>query len=134
MLSQPRKTKYRKQFRGKMSGNSQGFSVSFGEFGLKALERSWISPNQIESARRTITHFLKRKGRIWIRVFPDKPFTQKGAGAPLGAGKGDVAGYVAVVRPGKVIFEVGGVPEVDARRSLELAAYKLPIKTKIVAK
>jgi len=131
-MLQPRKTKFRKQFRGQMNGLSKGNLVTFGEFGLKAMDRSWVTANQIEAARRAITHHTKRNGRMWIRLFPDKPFTEKGAGAPLGAGKGDVKGYVAVVKPGKILFEVSGVPEAEAREALRLASAKLPLVTKIV--
>ncbi len=131
-MLQPRKTKYRKQFRGQMTGLSKGNLVSFGEYGLKAMDRSWVTANQIEAARRAITHHTKRNGRLWIRLFPDKPFTEKGAGAPLGAGKGDVKGYVCVVKPGRVMFEVAGVPESVAREALKLASAKLPLVTKII--
>ena len=131
-MLQPGRTKYRKQFRGKMRGNSKGSLVSFGDVGLKALTRSWLTANQIEAARRAITHHTKRNGRVWIRVFPDKPITQKGAGAPLGAGKGDVCGYICVVKPGRVMFEVGGVAQDLAIQALKRAAAKLPLKTKII--
>jgi large subunit ribosomal protein L16 len=115
-----------------MRGNSQGNLVAFGEFGLKAMACGWITSNQIEAARRAIAHATKRNGRMWIRIFPDKPFTQKGAGAPLGAGKGDVKGYVAVIRPGRILFEVTGITEADARIALKLASAKLPIVTRVV--
>lgn len=131
-MLQPSRTKYRKQFRGRMRGTSQGNLVAFGEFGLKAMECAWITANQIESARRAVAHATKRNGRIWIRIFPDKPFTQKGAGAPLGAGKGDVKGYVSVIRPGRIMFEVSGIPEAEAREALRLAAAKLPLVSKVV--
>ncbi|MFA6518762.1 MAG: 50S ribosomal protein L16 [Candidatus Shapirobacteria bacterium] len=131
-MLQPSRTKYRKQFRGRMRGLSAGNQVSFGEFGLKSLECSWISANQIESARKAITHATKRNGRMWVRIFPDKPFTEKGAGSPLGAGKGDVKGYVSVIKPGRVMFEVSGVLESEAREALRLAAAKLPVRTKII--
>jgi large subunit ribosomal protein L16 len=131
-MLQPSRTKYRKQFRGRMRGNSQGNLVAFGEYGLKAMACGWITSNQIESARRAIAHATKRSGRTWIRIFPDKPFTQKGAGAPLGAGKGDVKGYVAVVRPGRILFEVTGIPEMEAYEALRLAAAKLPVITKVI--
>ncbi|MFA5025780.1 MAG: 50S ribosomal protein L16 [Candidatus Shapirobacteria bacterium] len=131
-MLQPSRTKYRKQFRGRMRGNSQGNLVAFGEYGLKSMACGWITSNQIESARRAIAHATKRSGRTWIRIFPDKPFTQKGAGAPLGAGKGDVKGYVAVVRPGRILFEVTGITEVAAHEALRLAAAKLPVITKVV--
>jgi len=131
-MLQPSRTKYRKQFRGRMRGNSQGNLVAFGEYGLKSLVCGWITSNQIESARRAIAHATKRNGRTWIRIFPDKPFTEKGAGAPLGAGKGDVKGYVAVIRPGRILFEISGVSELDAHEALRLAAAKLPVTTKVI--
>ncbi len=131
-MLQPSRTKYRKQFRGRMRGNSQGNLVAFGEYGLKAITCGWITSNQIEAARRAIAHATKRNGRIWIRIFPDKPFTQKGAGAPLGAGKGDVKGYVCVIRPGRILFEVTGIAEAEAHEALKLAAAKLPVITKVV--
>ena len=131
-MLQPSRTKYRKQFRGRMRGLSQGHLVAFGDFGLKAMECSWVTANQIEAARRAIAHATKRNGRTWVRIFPDKPFTEKGAGAPLGAGKGDVKGYVCVVRPGRILFEVAGIPEAEAHIALKLAAAKLPVVTKIV--
>ena len=130
-MLQPRKTKYRKQFRGKMRGNSKGNLVSFGEYGLKSLDCSWITANQLEAARRAISHATKRNGRMWIRIFPDKPFTEKGTGT-MGAGKGDVKGYVAVIKPGRVMFEVSGVGEAEAKIALTLAAAKLPVRCKIV--
>jgi len=131
-MLQPSRTKYRKQFRGRMRGLSQGNMVEFGDFGLKALECGWLTANQIEAARKAITHATKRNGRMWLRVFPDKPFTEKGAGAPLGAGKGDVKGYVCVVRPGRVMFEVAGVTDIEAHRALTLAAAKLPVVSKVI--
>ena len=132
-MLQPGRTKYRKQFRGKMRGNSKGKLVAFGDYGLKSMECSWLTSNQIESARKAITHHTKRNGRMWIRIFPDKPFTEKGTGT-MGAGKGDVKGYVAVVKPGRIIFEVSGITEVDARQALKLAAAKLPVVCKFVTK
>ena len=132
-MLQPGRTKYRKQFRGKMRGNSKGNLISFGEYGLKAMDRSWLTANQIESARKAISHHTKRYGRMWIRIFPDKPFTEKGTGT-MGAGKGDVKGYVAVVKPGRVIFELSGISETDAREALKLAAAKLPVVCKFVIK
>ncbi len=132
-MLQPGRTKYRKQFRGKMRGNSKGNLISFGEYGLKAMDRSWLTANQIESARKAISHHTKRNGRMWIRIFPDKPFTEKGTGT-MGAGKGDVKGYVAVVKPGRVIFELSGISETDAREALKLAAAKLPVVCKFVIK
>lgn len=132
-MLQPSRTKYRKQFRGKMRGNSKGNLVSFGEYGLKCTECGWITANQLEAARRAISHETKRNGRVWVRIFPDKPITQKGTGT-MGAGKGDVKGYVAVVKPGRVIFEVSGVSLEDTNTALKLASAKLPVKCKIVAK
>ena len=133
-MLQPGRTKYRKQFRGKMRGLSKGSLVSFGEYGLKSLECSWVTANQIESARRAISNHTKRGGHVWVRLFPDKPITQKGAGSPLGAGKGDVTGYVCVVRPGKVMFEIGGIAKEQSYEALKIAASKLPVKTKIIEK
>ena len=132
-MLQPSRTKYRKQFRGKMRGNSKGNLVSFGEYGLKSLDCSWITANQIEAARRAISHETKRNGRVWVRIFPDKPVTEKGTGT-MGAGKGDVKGYVSVIKPGRVIFEVSGISEQEANSALKLAAAKLPVRCKIVAK
>jgi len=113
-----------------MRGNSKGNLVAFGEYGLKSTECGWITANQLESARRAIAHHTKRNGRMWCRIFPDKPFTEKGTGT-MGAGKGDVKGYVAVVKPGRIIFEISGIPEMDAREALKLAAAKLPVVCKI---
>lgn len=129
-MLQPSRTKFRKQFRGRMAGNSKGNLVSFGEFGLKALQCGWLTANQIESARRAIAHSTKRNGKIWIRVFPDKPFTKKDG--HMGAGKGDVKGYVAVIKPGRVMFEVSGIIKEEAFKALKLAAAKLPVTSKIV--
>lgn len=133
-MLQPGRTKYRKQFRGRMHGLSRGNLVSFGEYGLKAMECGWVTSNQIEAARRAISHATKRNGRMWIRIFPDKPFTEKGAGAPLGAGKGDVKGYVCVVKPGRVMFEVSGITEAEAKKALAMASAKLPMVTKTIKK
>lgn len=135
MPLQPRKVKYRKSFRGRMKGiSTAGSQLEFGDFGLKSLGRGWLKAEQIEAARRVITRITKRGARIWIRIFPDKPFTKKPAGAPMGSGKGDVEGYVAVVLPGRIIFEVGGVEEEVAKEALRQAASKLPFTTKIVSK
>lgn len=129
----PKKAKYRKQFRGKMKGAAKrGSRLDFGEFGLKALESCWLSSRQIEAARKAIVHYTKRGGKIWIRVFPDKPVTQKPAEVRMGGGKGPVDHYVAVVKPGRIVFELAGVAEKMAVEALERAAAKLPIKTKIV--
>ncbi|KKS80599.1 MAG: 50S ribosomal protein L16 [Candidatus Beckwithbacteria bacterium GW2011_GWA2_43_10] len=134
-MLQPKRQKFRKSFRGSMNGLSQaGSSLNFGDFGLKALDRSWITARQIEAARKTITHHTKRVGRLWIRIFPDKTYTKKGAGVRMGGGKGEVEGYVCVVRPGRILFELAGVEPVVALESFRLAAQKLPLKTKVVTK
>ena len=134
-LLQPKRTKYRKAFRGKRGGvATRGNSLSFGIFGLKAMEAGWLSSRQLEAARRAIAHFTQRGGRIWIRVFPDKPITKHPAEAPMGSGKGDVIGYVAVVKPGQLIFEMGAVGKAIAEEAFRLAAHKLPIKLKFVEK
>lgn len=131
----PKRVKYRKTFRGKRGGPAtRGNVLSFGNFGLKATERGWITSRQIESARRAITHFTARGGRIWIRIFPDKPVTKHPAESRMGSGKGDVIGYVAVVKPGSMIFEMGSVPTATATEALRLASHKLPIKTRFVTK
>jgi len=132
-MLQPSRTKYRKQFRGKMRGTAKGNLVAFGEYGLKSMECGWITANQIEAARRAISNATKRSGRIWIRIFPDKPFTQKGTGT-MGAGKGEVKGYVAVVKPGRIMIEISGINDEDSKRVLKLAAAKLPVVCKIVTK
>lgn len=131
----PRKAKFRKSFRGKIKGMAQRrTNLAFGDFGLKALSPTRLTSRQIESARRAITHHTKRGGRVWIRVFPDKPVTKKPAETRMGSGKGDVAGYVAPVKPGTVIFEMGAVSEAVAVEALKLAASKLPIKTAVIRK
>lgn len=132
---QPKKQKYRKQFRGRMKGNAgSGATISFGEFGLKSLGVGWVTAAQLEAARRAIAHETRRGGKIWIRVFPDKPVTHKSAGVRMGGGKGDIARYVTVVRPGNVLFEVAGVPDAVALRALKLAGAKLPVATKIISR
>lgn len=129
----PRKAKYRKQFRGRMRGVAKrGSSLDFGEFGLKALEPCWLSSRQIEAARKAIVGRTKRGGKLWIRVFPDKPVTKKPAEVRMGSGKGPVDHYVAVVKPGRIIFELAGVEEKIAVDALERAAAKLPMRTRIV--
>ena len=129
----PKRVKYRKQQRGRMRGKAKGgFTVSFGDYGLQALEPVWMTSRQIEAARRAIVRNIKRRGKVWIRVFPDKPYTQKAAETRMGKGKGSVEYYVAVVKPGRILFEMGGVPEDLARESLSLAAAKLPCRTKFV--
>ena len=132
----PKRVKYRKQMRGRMKGKAyRGAEVQLGEFGLQALEPGWVTARQIEAARRAIVHELKRRGKIWIRIFPDKPYTKRAAESRMGKGKGDVEYWVAVVRPGRIMFELGGgLPEDVAREALRLAQYKLAIKTKIVAR
>src|SRR5688500_12421812 len=131
----PKKVKYRKQMRGRMSGvATRGADISFGEFGLKALEPAWISGRQIEAGRVAMTRFIKRGGKIWIRVFPDKPITKKPAETRMGKGKGAPEGWVAVVKPGRILFEMEGVDETQAREAMRLAAAKLPIKTKFATR
>lgn len=130
----PKRVKYRKQMRGRMKGlATRGAEVHFGEYGLQALEPGWISSRQIEAARRALVRGLRRRGKVWIRVFPDKPFTKKPAETRMGKGKGNVEYWVAVIKPGRILFEVGGLPEDMSKEALNLAAYKLPIKTKITA-
>ena len=129
----PKRVKYRKQQRGRMKGKaSRGNTVCYGEFGLQALEPSWITSNQIEAARIAMTRYTKRGGQVWIKIFPDKPITQKPAETRMGSGKGSPEYWVAVVKPGRILFEMAGVPEETAREALRLASHKLPIKTKIV--
>ena len=134
-MLQPKKPKYRKQFRtGAKVIASRGTSLAFGDYGLKSLGYARLSGSQIEAARRAITHFTRRGGKVWIRVFPDKPMTAKPAGVGMGAGKGDLKGYVAVITPGRVIFEVAGVPREVGQEALLRAAHKLPMKTKFMVK
>ncbi len=134
-MLQPKRQKYRKHFRGSMKGTATaGSRLNFGEFGLKALGRHWISARQIEAARKVITHHTKRAGKMWIRIFPDKSYTKKGSGVRMGGGKGEIEGYVAVVKPGRIIFELAGVEKDIAVEALNKAAQKLPIKTKIIFK
>ena len=134
MLS-PKRVKHRKQFRGKMRGNTKGgANVSFGEYGLKAVERGWITNRQIEAARVAMTRKIKRGGKVWITIFPDKPTTAKPAETRMGSGKGNPEGWVAVVKPGRIMFELSGVDEQLARDAMRLAGHKLPIKTKFVTK
>jgi large subunit ribosomal protein L16 len=129
----PKRVKYRKQMRGRMKGRaSRGAEVQFGEWGLQALEPVWLTSRQIEAARRTMVRYIKRRGKIWIRVFPDKPVTKKAAETRMGKGKGAVDHWVAVIRPGRVLFEMGGISEEEAKEALRLAGFKLPIKTRII--
>lgn len=131
----PRRTKYRKQMRGSRKGRATaGTKVDFGEFGLQALEAAWITANQIEAARIAITRHVKRGGQVWIRVFPDKPITRKPAETRMGSGKGSPEGWVAVIRPGRMLFEMAGVEEGLAKEAMRLAAHKLPIQTRFVTK
>ena len=131
----PKRVKYRKQFRGRMKGKAhRGNTVSHGEYGLVALEPAWITNRQIEAARIAMTRYIKRGGQVWIKIFPDKPVTAKPAETRMGSGKGSVDYWVAVVKPGRVMFEIGGVDEEVAREALRLAVHKLPCKCKIVSK
>ena len=131
----PKRTKFRKVQRGRMKGAaSRGNKVSYGEFGIQAMEPGWITGNQIEAARIAMTRYTKRGGKVWIKIFPDKPVTQKPAETRMGSGKGSPEYWVAVVKPGRVLFEIAGVPEEAAREALRLASHKLPCKTKIVKK
>jgi large subunit ribosomal protein L16 len=129
----PKRVKYRKQHRGRMKGTeSRGVTVAFGDYGLQALEPCWMSARQIEAARRAIVRHMRRRGKYWVRLFPDKPITSKPAETRMGKGKGEVEYWAAVVRPGRVMFEVGGVDEEVANEALRLASHKLPIKTQII--
>ena len=131
----PKRVKWRKQMRGRMRGKAlRGAEVSFGEFGLQALEPGWVTARQIEAARRTIVREMKRRGKVWIRIFPSKPYTQKPPETRMGSGKGNVEYYVAVVKPGRIMFEVGGLDEATAIQALKNAQYKFSIKTKIVSR
>ena len=131
----PKKVKYRKQQRGRRASKAwRGSDLSFGDYGLKAMEAAWITDRQIEAARVAMTRFIKRGGKVWIRLFPDKPITKKPAETRMGKGKGAPEQWVAVVRPGKVLFEMEGVSETIARQAMALAAHKLPIPTKFVAR
>ena len=134
MLS-PRRTKFRKQQRGRMRGNAyRGNTINFGDFALQAIEPCWITSRQIEAARRAITRYVRRGGKIWIRIFPDKPVTMRPAETRMGSGKGSPEFWVAVVKPGRIMFEIAGIPEDTAREAMRLAAQKLPIKTKFVTR
>ena len=131
----PKRVKYRKVHRGRMKGKAmRGNELAYGEFGIKALEPCWITSNQIEAARRAMTRYIRRGGNIWIKIFPDKPVTEKPAETRMGSGKGAPEYWVAVVKPGRVLFEMGGVSEEVAREAMRLASMKLPIKTKFVMK
>ena len=133
----PKKVKHRKWQKGrsrKRQVETRGLTLAYGDYGLKSLESAWLTSRQIEAARKTITNFLKRSGRLWIRVFPDKPITLQAPEKTLGGGKGSVDHYVFPVRPGRILFEVDGVSEASAREALRHASFKLPVKTKVVAK
>ncbi len=132
MLS-PRRTKFRKQQRGRMTGlASRGSDLNFGDYALQALEPAWITSRQIEAGRRAMTRYIRRGGKIWIRIFPDKPVTMRPAETRMGSGKGAPEFWVAVVKPGRILFEIGGVTEETAREAMRLAAFKMPIKTKFI--
>jgi large subunit ribosomal protein L16 len=134
-MLEPKKRKYRKDFRGRMKGKShRGSTLAFGDFGLKAMGRGWLSSRQIEAGRRAITHSIKRGGKVWIRVFPDKPVTSRPAGQRMGGGKGDIDRYVAVITPGRIIYEVTGIAEELVVEAFGKAGAKMPFKTKIVKK
>jgi len=136
-MLQPKKQKHRKQQKGrsrKRLVETRGTKVSFGEFGIQSLEAAWVSARQIEAVRKTISHSLKREGRVWIRIFPDKPVTKLPPEVTLGGGKGEVVGYVFPVKPGRVLFEIGGVSEAEAREAFRKAGHKLPVKTKVIVK
>jgi large subunit ribosomal protein L16 len=132
-MLQPKRVKWRKEHRGRRRGYSKGGThVEFGEYGLKATERGWVTNRQIEAARVAMTRKIKRGGKVWINIFPDKPYTKKPAETRMGSGKGSPEGWVAVVKPGRVMFELSGVPEDLAREAMRLAGHKLPVKTKFV--
>ena len=134
MLS-PRRTKFRKQHRGRMRGMAQrGNKINFGEYAIQAIEPSWLTSRQIEAARRAMTRYVRRGGKIWSRVFPDMPGTMRPAETRMGSGKGNPEFWVAVVKPGRIIFEIAGVPEDVAREAMRLASFKLPFKTKVIAR
>lgn len=132
-MLQPKKTKRRKVFKGRMKGDSQrGHTIAFGSYGLKTLDSHWITARQIEAARVAATRYMKREGQMWIRIFPDKPITKKPAEVRMGKGKGNVEYWAAVVKPGRILFELDGVPVETAKEALRLAAQKLPVRTKFV--
>ena len=134
-MLQPKRTKYRKQQKGRLRGKAtRGNRISFGDYGLQSLEPGWITNRQIEAARVAMTRHIKRGGKVWIRIFPDKPLTQKPAETRMGKGKGNPEGWVAVVKPGRIMFELEGVPEDMARHAMDLATAKLPIKTRFVVR
>ena len=131
----PKKVKYRKQQRGRMKGKAwRGSTLAFGEYGLKSLDPAWITARQIEASRVAITHFMKRGGKMWVRIFPDKPYTKKPAETRMGKGKGPVESWVAVVRPGRILFEVEGLLPAEAKEALRLASHKLPVRTVFISR
>jgi large subunit ribosomal protein L16 len=134
MLS-PKRTKFRRYHRGSLKGNSvRGNKVAFGDFGIQALSAGWITSRQIEAGRRVMTRYARRGGKLWIRIFPDKPITLRAAESRMGAGKGSPEYWVAVVKPGKILYEISGVPESVARSAMRIACYKMPVRTRIVAR
>jgi len=134
-MLQPKRTKYRKQQKGKIKGNAKrGHQLAFGSYGIKTLEEGWLTNRQIEAARVAVTRYMKREGQVWIRIFPDKPITSKPAEVRMGKGKGAPEGWVAVVKPGRMLFEVEGVSEAVAKEATRLAAQKLPVKTKFIVR
>ncbi len=134
-MLQPKKTKFRKQQKGRMKGNAgRGHELAFGSFGIKTLEQAWITSRQIEAARQAVTRYMKREGQIWIRIFPDKPVTKKPAEVRMGKGKGAPEYFVARITPGRILFEADGVPLAVAKEAMRLAAQKLPVKTKFVVR
>jgi large subunit ribosomal protein L16 len=134
-MLQPKKTKYRKQQKGKMKGNAKrGYTLAFGSYGIKTLEEAWITGRQIEAARQAITRHMKREGQLWIRIFPDKPVTKKPAEVRMGKGKGAPEYFVARITPGRILFEIDGVPLAQAKEALRLGAQKLPVQTKTVVR
>lgn len=131
----PKRAKFRKSFRGVMKGNAiRGSTMSFGEVGLKAMTGGWVKAKQIEAARRALTRHTSRGGKVWIRIFPDKPVSKKPIETRMGGGKGAIEEYVSVIRPGRILFEIGGIPDELAREAMKLAAAKLPLRTKIVSR
>jgi len=131
----PKRVKYRKQQRGRRAGiATRGSTLAFGQYGLKALEAAWVTNRQIEAARRAMTRYVKRGGKVWIRIFPDKPITAKPAETRMGKGKGAPEGWVAVVKPGRILYEMEGIPEAEAKEAMRLAAMKLPIATRFVSR
>ena len=131
----PKRVKYRKSFRGQMPGfATRGNKISFGDFGIQAITRGWVSARQIEASRKTLTHFTAKGGRVWIRVFPDKPISKKPLDTRMGSGKADVSEYVAVIRPGRILFEMAGVPVADAKEAIRRAGHKLTVRTQFISK